>query len=112
MSVSIKLGTEIIWGTSSAGTLTHGKILSCKSKSTAKLFEQPDEDDELYSLVIHDQREEIEVEVLAKTATTKPAIGTELAIAGVTAAIVTGSEENWQVGQTKKFTISFLKSTA
>ena len=112
MAVSIKLGSDVIWGTSSAGTLVCGKILSCKSTSTAKLFEQNDEDDELYSLVIHDQREEVEVEVLAKTAQTKPAIGTELAIAGLTAAIVTKSEENWSAGGTKKFTISFLKSTA
>jgi hypothetical protein len=112
MAVSIKLGSDVIWGTSSAGTLTVGKILSCKSKSTAKIFEQNDEDDELYSLVIHDQREEIEVEVLAKTSQTKPAIGTALTIAGITDAIVISSEENWQAGATKKFTISFLKSTA
>lgn len=112
MAVEIKLGTDIIWGSSTAGSLACGKILSCSSKSTAKKYEQMDEDDELYSLIFHDQREEITVEVLAKTAQAKPAPGSTLNIAGVTAAIVTESEEKWSAGDTKKFSISFLKSTA
>ena len=81
--VDIKFGDDIIWGTSTAGTLSYGKILSCTSKSTAKKFEQEDENDELYSMVIHDQREEVDVEVLAGTEAAKPAIGDEVTIAGI-----------------------------
>lgn len=112
MSVAIKFGQDVIWGTASAGTLTHGKILSATSKSTAKKFEQEDEDGELYSMVIHDQREEVTVEVLTKPAAVKPAIGTLLTIAGVTDMMVMDSEDKWTAGQTKKMSISLMKPTA
>jgi hypothetical protein len=111
MAVNIKLGSDIVWGSSTAGTLVCGKILSCNSESGGKEFEQEDEDGETYSFILFDDREEIDVEVLAKTAQAKPARGVELAIAGVTAAIVTKSAEKWQAGQTKKFAISFRKYT-
>ncbi len=112
MAVDIKFGQEIVWGTSSAGTLSHGKILSADSKSTAKKFEQEDEDGELYSMVIYDQREEVTVEVLANTTAVKPAIGDLLTIAGVTDMIVIDSSEKWATGQSKKFSISLMKPTA
>lgn len=112
MSVAIKFGQDVVWGTSEAGTLTHGKILSVTSKSTAKKFEQEDENGELYSMVIHDQREEVTVEVLAKPAAIKPAIGALLTVAGVTDMLVMDSEDKWSTGQTKKMSITLMKPTA
>lgn len=112
MSVSIKLGQDVVWGTQNAGTLTHGKILSATSKSTAKSFEQEDENGELYSMIFHDQREEITVEVLCNPTAVKPAIGSTLTVCGVTAALVMDSEEKWATGQTKKFSITLMKPTA
>jgi hypothetical protein len=110
--VDIKFGQEVVWGTSEAGTLSYGKILSADSKSTAKKFEQEDENGELYSMVIYDQREEATVEVLANTTAVKPAIGAELTIAGVTDMIVMDSSVKWATAQTKKFSITLMKPTA
>jgi hypothetical protein len=112
MSVAIKLGQDIVWGTETAGTLSQGKILSCDSKSGGKMFEQEDENGETYSVVFYDDTEEITVEVLAGASATKPARGAELDIAGVTDALVIDSTEKWVAGQTKKFSISFKKWTS
>jgi hypothetical protein len=113
MAVSIKLGTDVIWGSSTAGTSTLGKVVSCSSKSTAKKFEQMDENDELDSIIFHDQREEITFEVVSKSSgAEKPAPGSLVSIAGVTDALVMESEEKWASGDTKKFSITAMKSTA
>lgn len=114
MSVAIKLGTDLVWGTKGtggAGTSTLGKILSCSSKSGGKEFEQEDEDGQTYSLILYDDREEITLEVLAAAAAVKPARGSLATIAGVTDAIVIDSEVKWQAGQTKKIAVSLRKYT-
>ncbi len=112
MSVQIKLGDDLIWGTEEAGTLTQGKILSCESKSGGKMFEQEDENGETYSVIFYDDTEEITVEVLAGEEATKPARGDEIDIAGVTDALVTESADKWSAGATKKMSITFKKWTA
>lgn len=112
MAAEIKLGQDVTWGTSAAGTLTCGKIISCDVKNTAKAFEQTDEDDELYSLILHDQRKQINVEVLAKNAQSVPEPGDLVTVGGVTDAIVLESSEKWAVGTTKKFAMTLVKSTA
>lgn len=112
MSVSIKLANTITWGSSSAGTLTSGKILSCTRKTTAKQFEQPDEKGEVHTLVLYDQREEFSVEVLATDTSTPPALGSTIDIGGVTGVIVTEAETAWKQGDTKKFNITGWKSIA
>jgi hypothetical protein len=114
MAVQIKLGTDIIWGTSSAGSglSAYGKVLSATSKSGGEVFEQKDENGETYSVVFFDDTEEITVEVLSKTAATKPARGTSLSIAGVTGALVIDSEDKWSAGATKKIGITLKKWTS
>ena len=115
MAASIKLGQDIVWGTTSAagtGSAALGKIISIESKSTSKVHEQPDEDGELYSMVMFDQKEEITVEILAKPSVTKPAVGSTLTIAGVTDAIVMDSTEKWANQEGKKFSLTLMKSTA
>ena len=112
MAVAIKLGTDIVWGTSGAGTLTQGKILSCDSKNGGKVFEQEDENGETYSVVFYDDTQEITVEVLAKTAGAAPARGSLVTIAGVTDAVVIDSSTKWSAGATKKFSITYKKWTA
>lgn len=112
MAVAIKLGSDIVWGSSTAGTLTIGKIVSCTSESGGKEFEQEDENGETYSLILFDDREEIDTEILVKNGQVKPARGTLLNIAGVTGAIVLKSADKWQAGQTKKFSVTLRKYTA
>lgn len=112
MSASIKLSTAITWGSTSAGTLTAGKILSCNKKSTVKQHEEADEDGEVHSLVLYDQREEVTLEVLATDTSTPPATGSVITVAGVTDLIVTEAEVVWQRGNTKKFNITAWKSVA
>ena len=116
MAVDIQLGADIVWGTTGAspGTVIAalGKVISCESKSTAKMFEQTNEDDELYGLVIYDQREEVTLEVLAAVAAAKPAPGDALECAGVTTLICKDSSEKWAVGATKKISITAFATTA
>lgn len=112
MAASIKYSTDVTWGATGAGTLSYGKILSCTRKLTAKQFEQADEDGELYSLVLYDQREEISLEVLAKATQTKPAIGDVITIDSVTDIIITEAEIAWKQGDTVKYNITAWKSVA
>jgi hypothetical protein len=112
MAADIKLSTAVTWGTVSAGTVSAGKILSCNRKTTAKQFEQLDENNEVHSLVLHDQREEVTLEVLATSTSTPPAIGSTITVAGVTDLIVTEAETVWKQGDTKKFNITAWKSIA
>lgn len=112
MSASIKLGQDIVWGTTGAGTSSLGKILSLDRKSTAKTHEQEDENGELYSLVVYDQREEVTVEILAKPAVTLPAIGAAVTIAGITDMLVMDASEKWATSQGKKISLTLMKSTA
>lgn len=121
MSVEIKVSDTITWSTAGAGTtpITGGKILSATRKVTCKQFEQEDENAELSSLVLYDQREEWEVEVLCpKTFTSLPAIGSEVSLGsansgGVVATIIVlGVELKWSVGTTAKISMTLLKSVA
>ncbi|MEO5915562.1 MAG: hypothetical protein ABIS50_15115 [Luteolibacter sp.] len=112
MSVAIKLGQEVVWGTNSAGTLTQGKILSLSKKTTGGLFEQKDENGETYSVIFFDDQIEISAEVLASTTGAAPARGAAINIGGVTSALVIDADENWKAGETKKFTINFKKWVA
>lgn len=112
MAVNIQLGTDIVWGTATAGTLVSGKILSANAKSGGKEFEQEDENGETYAFIQFDDREDISVEVLAKTLGVKPARGDLLTVAGVTDAIVLDADEKWAAGQTKKFAVTLRKYTA
>lgn len=112
MSVEIKLATTVIWGTSAAGTLSSGKILSCNKKATVKQHEEMDEDNEIHSLILHDQRQEVTLEVLATAISTEPVIGTTISAGGVTDLIVTEAETVWARGATKKFNITAWKTIA
>lgn len=112
MSVAIKLTDEVVWGSSGAGTVSAGKIISCNKKSTVKQHEEPDEDGEPYSLVLYDQREEVTIEILAGKTATQPATGSTITVAGVTDIIVTEAETVWKRGDTKKFQVSGWKSVA
>ena len=112
MSVKIKLGTEVVWGTATAGTLTHGKILSASKKKTSKLFEQEDEDGETYSAIFYDQTLEGVVEILVKGAATIPDPGDVITVVGVTDMLVLDAEEKWAAGQTKKLALTVKKWVA
>ena len=114
MAVQIKLGTDIIWGTSSAGAglAAFGKVLSATSKSGGELHEQKDEDGQTYSVVFFNDHEEISVEVLTKATAVKPARGAALTIVGVNGALVTDCEDKWTAGDTKKMSISLKKWTS
>ena len=112
MSVAHKTSTICTWGTSSAGTHASGKMLSFEKKTTAKQFEQEDENGELYSLVLHDRREEISVELLATSSSVRPATGTTFTIVGTPSVdyIVTESADKWSAGSTKKISVSAYRS--
>lgn len=112
MAASIQYSTDITWGATGAGTVSYGKILSCTRKLTAKQFEQPDEDGELHSLVLYDQREEFSLEVLAKSTQVKPAIGDIITIDSVASIIITEAEIAWKQGDTVKYNITAWKSVA
>lgn len=113
MAVEIKLGQEVIWGASSAGTLTNqGKILSASKKKASKLVEQEDEDGETYSVIFYDQTEEATIEILSKTAATIPDPGDLLTVVGVTDMLVIDAEEKWTAGQTKKISLTVKKWVA
>lgn len=112
MSVAIKLDTGVTWGSSGAGTVSAGKILSCTKKNTAKAFEQMDENDELFSLIMHDQRVEVSLEVLATANATVPSPGDAVTVAGVTDLLVMDSEIAWKAGDTVKINMTLMKSIA
>lgn len=112
MAVEKKYSTDVTWGTTGAGTVSYGKILSCTRKLTAKQFEQMDENGELHSLVMYDQREEFTLEILAKETQAKPALGDLVTIDGVAEAIVTEAEISWSQGDTVKYNVTAWKSVA
>lgn len=112
MSVEIKLSTAVTWGSSGAGTVSAGKIISCNKKSTVKQHEDADEDGEVFSLVLYDQRQEVTLEILATNVSTEPAIGSTISAGGVVDLIVTEAETVWQRGNTKKFNVTAWKSVA
>lgn len=112
MSVENKYSTDVTWGSSGAGTVSYGKILSCTRRKTTKQFEQPDENGELHALVLYDQREEFTLEILAKATQVKPEIGEVVTIDAVTDIIVTEAEIAWKSGDTVKYTITAWKSVA
>jgi hypothetical protein len=112
MSVEKKYSTDVSWGTAGAGTLSYGKILSCTRRSTNKQFEQTDENGELHSLILHDQREEFTLEILAKATESRPALGGTLTCDSVAAVIITEVEVAWKAGDTVKYSITAWKSVA
>ena len=112
MSAEIKYSTDITWGTTGAGTVSYGKILSANRKLTAKQFEQMDENSELHSLVLHDQRVEVTLEVLAKATQVQPAIGDVITIDSTADIIITEVDIAWRQGDTVKYNITAWKSVA
>ena len=111
MSVAHKIATVCTWGTGTTGTTTTGKILSLDKKTTAKSVEQEDENGELYSLILHDRRVEISLEVLATASSVRPATGTTLTLDAIDY-IVTDSSDKWTAGGTKKISISAFRVLA
>lgn len=113
MAVAIKYSTQIVWGASTAGTLTEqGVILSASRKRTSEVFEQKNASGENHSVVFYDPKEEISVEVLAKPDSTVPSPGDEVTVAGVTAALVIDAEEVWSNSDAKKIRMTLKKWTA
>lgn len=112
MAVDKKYSTDVTWGAAGAGTVSYGKILSCTRKLTTKQFEQADENGEIHSLVLYDQREEFSLEVLAKETQVKPALGDVVTLDGVADVIVTEAEIAWKQGDTVKYNITAWKSVA
>ena len=112
MAVEIKLGQEVVWGTSAAGTLSHGKILSADKKNGSKMAEQEDEDGETYSVIFYDQTTEATIEVLCNTSATLPEPGDALTVVGVTDMLVIDAAFKWAAGQTKKLSLTLKKWVA
>lgn len=113
MAVEIKLGQDVVWGTTTAGTLANqGKILSISKKKGSKMTEQEDEDGETYSVIFFDQTTEGTIEVLAKPTATVPDPGDAISVLGVTDMLVLDAEEKWAAGQTKKISMTVKKWTA
>lgn len=109
MAVTIKYSQEIAWGTTGAGTSTLGVILSTTSKGTSDVFEQKNAIGENHSVIFYDQKDEVTVEVLAKPDAVKPEPGAEVAIAGITAALVIDSEYVWSNTDAKKIRMTLKK---
>ena len=105
MAVSHKIATTVVWGSSTAGTLSEGKILSCEKKNVSKSVEQLDENGELYSFIFHDPRTEVSLEVLATASSVRPAVNSTITVAGGNF-FVSESADKWTAGDTKKISIS------
>ena len=112
MAVQKKLSNDIQWGATGAGTLSFGRVISCRKKKTVKQHEEPDEDGEVHSLVLYDQRQEVTLEVLAKLESSEPDVGTTLTVGGVVDLIVTEAETVWTRGDTVKYNVSAWKTVA
>lgn len=112
MAALIKYSTAIQWGAEGAGSSSLGIILSATRKRTSEVFEQKNAIGENHSVIFHDPKEEITVEVLANATATAPAPGDEVAIAGVTAALVIDAEEVWSNADAKKIRMNLKKWVA
>jgi len=109
MAIQIKRSPDIVWGTTTAGTLTQGIILSATRKKTSEVFEQKNAIGENHSVIFYDEKEELSCEVLADPAATLPEIGAEVTLAGVTAALVIDCEEKWSNNDAKKISLTLKK---
>lgn len=113
MAVEIKLNQNVVWGTSTAGTLaSQGKILNATKKKGSKLFEQTDENDETSTVIFHDQTVEATLEILAIPTATIPDPGDAITVVGVTDLLVLDAEEVWANNQTKKIRMNVKKWVA
>ena len=111
MAVQIKLGQDIRWGTTSAGTTTLGKILNISRAKVGAEQEIPDENNETYSVVFYKKQQEVQVEILAKTDAVLPEVGDEITtLAGIsTGLFVRNATEAWRAGDAVKFNVALKK---
>lgn len=121
MSVEIKLGTDIRWGTSSAGSVPLGKVIACSNTETPKEVEIPDENAETYSVVFADEQHSVTLEVICidtwqagefVSATECPESGvvltgdSETGIVGAYGILVSSATELWRNNDVCKFSIT------
>ena len=102
--------TDIAFGTTVALGASKGIVLSCTTKYTVKEEDIYDGEGALASVVQHDQRAEVDVEILMDDAATAPAVGDEVTIGTIASIILTEVSESWSNGQAKKLSLRGIKS--
>lgn len=105
-----KYDTDIAFGTTVALGASKGIVLSCTAKYMVKEEEIMDGEGKLVSVVQHDERVEVNVEILMAHNATAPAVSDEVTIGAVTDVILTEVTESWNNGQSKKLSIRGVKS--
>ena len=110
--VSIRYSPDVTWGTTSLGVIAFGKILSASRKMTNKQFEQTNENGELHSLILYDQREEFSMEILARATQARPILGSTITLDGVVSLIITEVDISWKNTDTIKYNVTAWKSVA
>ena len=101
----------VTWGTSgsaSGGGIGSGIITRARVRKDGKTFELPDENAETITVVLHDEKSELQVDVDAGTGTTLPNRGDTLTVYGV-AGKVLSAEKVGAIGAVQKLSITATK---
>jgi len=121
MSVEIKLGADIRWGTTSAGSVPLGTVVSVGRAVGPKETEILDENAETYAVVFEDIQHRVTLEVICKdtwqdgefvSATECPESGVvltgdaETGIVGAYGILVSSATEMWRNNDVCKFAIT------
>ena len=104
---AIKGGSSVKWG--AAGITTIGTCLTHSEKDDAKSEPVPNDMGATVGEVIYDEEKQVQLEVLAPTAGTRPAIGTVLTIDGVGGLLVMSSEKKAEGKGLTKWSITAKK---
>lgn len=110
--------TTAVWGTSvtnmgagSAAT-AYGTVISCRVAKRAKQTPRLDTEGETVGLVVYDQNDQVDLEIEAAASASMPAIGDQLAIAGLTGVVALEPETLYVRGGMKKFRLRGTKWSA
>lgn len=100
------------WGTTGtvgAGTALGNGIIRRASKNLdGKVTELADNDDEAVAAVLHDDRYELEADIVMGSTSAEPTRGNAITIGGVTGTVL-GATTNWETGGWKSMKVRARK---
>lgn len=101
----------VTWGTSgsaSGGGIGSGIITRARVRKDGKTFELPDENAETITVILHDEKTELQVDVDCGSGTTLPSRGDSITVYGVVGKVLS-AEFVGAVGAVKKMSVTGTK---
>lgn len=110
-TMKLKAGVTAVWGSSEVGDPGFGKVVSGKRAHASEKDFIFDEDGETVGEIFFDEKDELEISVLCKSAMTNPVTSGSITIAGL-AGLIQDWDLAWENKSTKKLNIKATKFAA